>query len=82
MVFEITGDAGGTTTLNMDGDRASRIYAVPDSPTVKLTMGLEPFNALGIGRWTAEHALGNGSVTIAGDRALGERIVGEMNFMI
>ena len=66
----------------MDGDRASRIYAVPDSPTVKLTMGLEPFNALGTGRWSAEHALGNGSVNIAGDRGLGERIVSEMNFMI
>ena len=86
MVFEITGDAGGTTTLNMDGDRAHRMDAAPDSPTVRLTMGLEPFNALGTGRWTAEHALGNGSVAIdgdraLGDRALGERIVGEMNFM-
>jgi hypothetical protein len=30
----------------------------------------------------AEHALGNGSVNIAGDRGLGERIVSEMNFMI
>ena len=56
--------------------------AAPASPTVKLTMGLEPFNALGTGRWTAEHALANGSVAIDGDRALGERIVGEMNFMI
>ena len=45
-------------------------------------MGLEPFNALGTGRWTAEKALSDGSVTIVGDRALGERIVGEMNFMI
>ena len=51
-------------------------------PTVKLTMGQEPFNTLGTGRWSAEDALANGSVAIDGDGALGERIVGEMNFMI
>ena len=82
VVFEITGEAGGNIALNMDGGRAHRMDAAPDSPTVKLTMGLEPFNALGTGRWSAEHALGNGSVAIDGDRELGERIVGEMNFMI
>ena len=82
VVFEITGDIGGDIALNMDGGRAYRMDAAPESPTVRLTMGLEPFNALGTGRWTAEQALSDGSVTIAGDRALGERIVGEMNFMI
>lgn len=82
VVFEIAGDVGGTIALNMDGGRAHRMDAAPASPTVRLSMGLEPFNALGTGRWTAERALGGGSVAIAGDRALGERIVGEMNFMI
>ena len=82
VVFEITGQVGGTIALSMEGGRANRMDAAPTSPTVKLTMGLEPFNALGTGRWSAEHALANGSVTIAGDHALGERIVNEMNFMI
>ena len=82
VVFDITGDVGGTIALNMDAGRAHRMDAAPASPTVRLTMGLEPFNALGTGRWTAEPALAGGSVAIAGDRALGERIVGEMNFMI
>ncbi len=82
VVFEITGDVGGTIALSMDGGRANRMDVAPESPTVRLTMGLEPFNALGTGRWTAEHALTNGSVSIDGDRALGERIAGEMNFMI
>ena len=82
VVFEITGDVGGAIVLNMDGGRAHRMDAAPASPTVRLTMGLEPFNALGTGRWTAEKALADGAVAIAGDRALGERIVGEMNFMI
>ena len=82
VVFEITGEVGGTIALNMDGGRAQRMDAAPNSPSVRLTMGLEPFNTLGTGRWTADKALANGSVTIDGDRALGERIVGEMNFMI
>jgi len=82
VVFEVTGEVGGAIALNMDGGRAHRMEAAPASPTVKLTMGLEPFNALGTGRWSAEHALSNGSVAIEGDHTLGERIVGEMNFMI
>lgn len=82
VVFEITGEVGGAISLVMEGGRANRMDSAPDSPTVRITMSLEPFNALGTGRWTAEHALANGSVSIDGDRALGERIVGEMNFMI
>ena len=82
VVFEVTGDVGGTIALNMDGGRAHRLDAPPESPTAALTMPLTAFNALGTGRWTAEQALANNSVTIAGDRALGARIVAEMNFMI
>ena len=40
VVFEITGDAGGTISLNMEGGRANRMDPAPDSPTVRLTMGL------------------------------------------
>ena len=84
VVFDITGPTGGSIALNMDGGRAHRLdaNAAPASPTVRLTMDLTAFNALGTGRWTAESALSSGAVAIAGDRALGERIVGEMNFMI
>ena len=82
VVFDITGPTGGAIALNMDAGRAHRLDTTPDSPTVRLTMDLTAFNALGTGRWTADSALANGAVAIAGDRALGERIVGEMNFMI
>ena len=84
VVFDITGAVGGSIALNMDGGRAHRMdaAAAPASPTVRLTMDLTAFNALGTGRWTAEAALAAGAVAIAGDRALGERIVEEMNFMI
>ena len=82
VVFEITGDTGGVIALNMDGGRAHRMDAAPESPTVRLTMNLASFNALGTGRRTAEAALAAGAVAIDGDRELGERIAGEMNFMI
>ena len=82
VVFEITGEVGGTVALSMVDGRATRLDVAPVAPTVQLTMGLEPFNALGTGRWDAAKALANGSVTIAGDTELGERIVSEMNFMI
>ncbi len=82
VVFDVAGDVGGTIALTMDGGRAHRIEPAPEAPTVRLTMDLESFNALGTGRWTAEQALARASVAIAGDQALGERILGEMNFMI
>lgn len=82
VVFDITGATGGRIALTMDGGRAHRMDAAPDTPTVRLTMDLAAFNALGTGRWTADAALSAGAVAIAGNRALGERIVGEMNFMI
>ena len=82
VVFDITGAVGGVIALNMDGGRAYRMDDAPASPTVRLTMDLTAFNALGTGRWTADGALAGGSVSIAGDRELGERIVAEMNFMI
>ena len=53
-----------------------------EGTTVRLTRSLEPFNALGTGRWTAEKAMADGTVAIAGDRVLGVRTVGEMNFTI
>ena len=81
-VFEITGETGGTIALNMANGRAHPLEPTPQSPTTRLTMDLTAFNALGTGRWAAEHALASGAVTIEGDAALGERIVGEMNFMI
>ena len=83
VVFEITGEVGGTVALSMIDGRANRLDAAPASPTVRLTMGLAAFNALGTGRWDAAKALADGSVSIVGDTGvLGERIVGEMNFMI
>ena len=80
VVFEVTGPAGGTVAVAMEGKRANRLDQVPASPTVRLTMDLETFNRLCTGRGHAgEVAKG---VVVEGDRALGEAVVASMNFMI
>jgi hypothetical protein len=49
---------------------------------VRLTMDAETFTCLGCGRWTPEAALKTGKVQIAGDTALGQTILAQMNIMI
>ena len=44
-------------------------------------MDVEAFVYLGCGRWAPEQVLASGTVRIAGDRALAERSVAQMNFM-
>ena len=82
VVFEITGEVGGSHRAE-HGRRPRPPHGhCPGVAHGQAHHGPGAFNALGTGRWSAEHALSNGSVAIEGDRALGERIVGEMNFMI
>jgi uncharacterized protein (TIGR03083 family) len=81
VVFEITGPAGGTVAIGVDG-RAKRLETFPNAPDVKLTMDLETFNALCTGRWDPQKTLDEGKVAIEGDEALGRRIVENQNFMI
>ena len=79
VVFDVTGPAGGTIPVGVEG-RAKRLDAVPEAPTVTLSMDLETFNCLCCGRGDpTEHAR---VVTISGDRALGEKIITEFNFMV
>jgi uncharacterized protein (TIGR03083 family) len=82
VVFVITGAAGRTLPIGVDGGRARVLEAPPEAPTVRLTMDIETLNCLGCGRWTPDDALASGKVQIAGDRGLGETIVRQMNFMI
>jgi uncharacterized protein (TIGR03083 family) len=79
VVFEVTGPAGGTIAVAKDG-RASVLDSAPESPTVKLSMNLETFNRLCCGRGDPNEL--RKDVTLTGDKALGEKIIGEMNFMI
>jgi uncharacterized protein (TIGR03083 family) len=82
VVFEITGPAGDTLPIGVEGTRARRLDALPATPTVRLTMDVETFNCLGCGRWELDTVLASGKVRINGNRALGETIVRQMNFMI
>ncbi len=82
VVFEVTGPAGRTLAIGVEGGRAKPLETPPATPTVRLTMDVETFNCLGCGRWDPDRTLESGKVQIAGDRALGETIVRQMNFMI
>lgn len=82
VVFEVTGPAGRVIPVGMDGSRARVLEQAPTQPSVRLTMDAETFACLGCGRWEPAQALASGQVTITGDRALGETIIHQMNFMI
>ncbi len=79
VVFEVTGPAGGTIAVAKDG-RASLVDSAPEEPTVKLSMNLETFNRLCCGRGDPNEL--RRDVRVSGDKDLGDKIVGEMNFMI
>ncbi len=82
VIFDITGGAGRVLTVGVEGKRARELAIAPEMPTVCLTMDVETFACLGCGRWDPGQTLSSGKVAIAGDRALGETIVHQMNFMI
>jgi uncharacterized protein (TIGR03083 family) len=82
VTFEITGPAGRTLPIGVEGGRAKALDASPATPAVRLTMNVETFNCLGCGRWAPDQVLQAGKVRIAGNRVLGETIVRQMNFMI
>ena len=81
VVFEVTGPISRTLAIGMAGGRATQLAQPPAVPSVRLTMDVETFMCLGCGRWAPEHVLASGTVQIAGDRVLAERIVAQMNFM-
>ena len=82
VVFDVQGDAGRRLSINVEGGRAKEVDAVPETPSVQLTMDVETFACLGCGRLGPEEALRAGKVRVDGDQALGEAIVANMNFMI
>src|SRR5215471_15370249 len=81
VVFEVTGALDRTLAIGMAGERATPLAQPPALLTVRLTMDVETFVCLGCGRWAPEPTLASGKVQIAGDRALAERILAQMNFM-
>ena len=82
VAFRVTGPAGQTLAVAMEGGRGNALDESPSAPTVTLTMDVETFACLGCGRWGPGMALQSGKVEIHGDRALGQTIVAQMNIMI
>ncbi len=82
VVFEVSGPTPLTLPIGVERGRAKPLDAAPDSPTVTLRTDFETFACLACGRWDPEEVLASGGVTFDGDRALGETVVRQMNFMI
>jgi len=82
VVFAMPGATGRTLALRMESGRAQSLDDTPVTPTVRLTMDAETFACLGCGRWTPDQTLRTGKVQIAGDTALGQTILAQMNIMI
>jgi uncharacterized protein (TIGR03083 family) len=78
VVFEVTGDDGGTFPVVVAGGRARLADEVPADPTVHLTLDVETFCALGGGRWSGERARAEGRVAVTGDEALADAVLGAM----
>ena len=82
VTVSVTGAAGRSIAIAMEGARANQMDMVPLSPTTGLTMDVETFLCLTCGRWDPVDALSSGRVQVQGDSALGHLIVQQMNIMV
>lgn len=82
VVFEVTGPAGRTLAIGVEGGRAKPLPAVPpETPTTTLAMDQDAFVRLACGRGDPKALLEDGAVGIRGDEALGRAVAESMNFM-
>lgn len=82
VVFTMPGATGRSIAVRMESGRAQALRDIPSVPTVRLSMDAEAFTCLGCGRQTPAAMLQAGRVQIAGDMALGQTILAQMNIMI
>ena len=80
VVIDITGGVQRHIICTVNGGRASVTDVEPEAPVTRLTMDTETFLILATGRRTANTMLS--SVELAGDVALGNKIVTSLNMMI
>ena len=81
VVFDITGPLPMILPVFVDG-RANILDREPSERDVTIHLDTEAYNALGCGRWTAEHALASGRARLDGDQDLGRRVLDSMAFTI
>jgi uncharacterized protein (TIGR03083 family) len=82
VLFVVTGLMGMRLPVGVEGGRASVLADPPDQPTVTVTLDQELFWRVGFGRVDPGGLLDDGSITVAGDVALGRAIVAAMPYMI
>ncbi len=82
VVFDITGPLPQVLALEMAGGRANPLAGAPEAPSVRLTLGAEQFVRLACGRASGTEVLASGALEVAGDEALGRRILEAMNIMV
>jgi len=80
VVFSLTGPLSRAVGIEVVDGRARRTEPV-DAPTVRISMGSDTFERLGSGRRAGDDAIESGDVVLAGDVALGRRVVCEMNYL-
>ncbi len=81
IIMNVSGPAGRTAYIGVDGGRGRELEQAPDNPTVRISLDAETFNCLGCGRWDPDEIIRSGRVSIEGDAALGQSIVRQMNIM-
>jgi uncharacterized protein (TIGR03083 family) len=83
VVFDIVGTPTLTLAVVVPPEgRASLVDEIPASPTTHITLDRRTYARLAGGRWTGDEARTKGAVEVAGDEALGNRIVDNMAFTI
>jgi uncharacterized protein (TIGR03083 family) len=73
---------GATLAVTVEGGRGRRVEGAFPPANVEVAMDLETYMCLACGRWNPSATIGAGSVTIEGDRELGERVLLNFNAMV
>lgn len=81
VVFDITGPAGRTVAVGVEG-RATLLDDVPSDPTVTITTDVGTFCVLCGGRRGLADMQAAGRIHVDGDTALGTAVLGNLGFMI
>jgi uncharacterized protein (TIGR03083 family) len=79
VVFATQGGDDVVLSVVVEG-RARVVDETPGDPTVRITLPLTTFVALGGGRWTAAEAEAAGGISLEGDTDLGRRVLEGMAF--
>ena len=81
VVLVLTGPLARTTAVGVVDGRARALEAVPDAPTVTVTLDAEAYSRLASGRADPSEALALGAVVVDGDVELGGRVVHQLNYL-